>query len=70
MLLVVAGYLGITAKENREIRETEIAILSFGAYLNWEVSKRYRIPRNCSVNHARYKNRLCLIKCTLEEAGR
>lgn len=44
--MVVAGHLGITAKENREIRETEIAVLSFGAYLNWEVSKRYRIPRS------------------------
>lgn len=29
MPLVLAGYLGITTKENREIRETEIAAFRF-----------------------------------------
>lgn len=28
MVLVVAGYLGIIIKENREIQETEIAVFS------------------------------------------
>lgn len=29
MLLVVAGYPGICSKENREIRETEVAVFQF-----------------------------------------
>ena len=41
MLLVVAGYLGITAKENHEIRETEIVVLRFRFCLAKGAKKGY-----------------------------
>lgn len=68
---MVVKSFGIAPKENRKIRETEIAALCLGAYLTKEYPKAIEYSETLfSVSHALYKNSLCLIKCTLEEAGR
>lgn len=51
MLLVVAGYLGITSKENREIRETEIAVLRFRLCLAVGAKKGYNTRQGNEKQH-------------------